>query len=237
MKKVVTPFVAVAAAFAAVACSAPVEGENTGSTSEGLSPCATDPALCPVPPPAPIGVVGKWSRKTATLLEVLDLRADGSYALTETSRIVCVTLPCPAMPTVVHRTEGAYAVGGAIIKLRPTTPDPALPEAFDIVRRPVPLPTPVPQPIPDPPATTEAADTDTSIPAPFPLIALHAVERGADIYLTREVEECPAGTTKCMQCGAYPPGGVCTTFVCLPPGRRCIPVPGPRPGPDPIDPQ
>jgi hypothetical protein len=218
MKAFVT-WVVAAAALSSIACSAPSEGESVGTTDQALAPCTAELASpCPVPPPS-FNVVGSWRRHTATVTEDLDLRADGTYSLTELVGPVCVRAPCPAFPTTYLHTEGAYAVGGRIIKLRPVTPDPRLPELFDIVR---PLPRIEPTPVTEETAGDEAAPEETSRPALGFL--LHAVEMGRDVYLAREIE-CPAGTTMCMQCGARPPGGVCTSFVCLPPTRPCLPVP------------
>jgi len=79
---------------------------------------------------------------------------------------------------VLH-TEGAFEQSGVLVQLRPIAPVPQLPERFDVVRRPVPV-----EPVP------EGASTDLIV---APTIALHAVEAGRDVYLTRGAAICPRG--------------------------------------------
>lgn len=202
----------VLAAITATACSAAPNDTTTesGATSEeALMPC---PVVGSCVPPLPVDVTGTWSRQAGTIAETLELHADHTYSLVETSTPVCVRFPCTAPTTLIARTEGTYAQSATVIKLAPVTPNPLLPEGFDILRRILPM--------------AEIASDPSLIPLPVAPIELHAVEGGQDIYLTKTTkQDCPTGTLKCNQCGAYPPGGVCTTFVCLRPTQRCLPVP------------
>jgi len=200
---------------AAVACSAAPDGESQGTSQEAIAVCPLgEEATCPTFPS--LDVVGTWSRQAGTISETLELRADHTFSLSETSTPVCFRFPCAAPITLIGRTEGQFAQSGLVVKLHPEVPDAHLPEGFDIVlRRPM-------------VTTAEGEGTGIIVPPgpPIGTISLHAVEGGQDIYLTRTTaQDCPTGTTKCNQCGAYPSGGVCTTFVCLPPTRRCFPVP------------
>ena len=165
--------------------------------------------------PAPAAADSRGRRHlgaTTSLTETLDLRADGTYSLSEVVAPVCVRAPCPAFPTTTLHTAGTFSASSRLVKLSPTAPDKRLPEAFDVVRSLHPLPSPV---------TTN----DDGALLPSAGISLLAIERGIDITLTPAAEDCPPGTLKCSKCGVYPPGGVCRAFVCLPPGRRCLPVP------------
>lgn len=198
------------AALAAVACSA-APGETEGTSEEAIAICPMAGAIPgPCQPPV-VDVYGTWTRAAGPITETLELRTDHSYALVETSTPLCIRFPCTAPTTVVARTEGTFTQSATLIKLAPVTPDPLLPEGFDIVRRLVPM----------------AADT-ASDPSFMPIgpVQLHAMEGGSDIYLSKApAQDCPSGTLRCNRCGVYPPGGVCTTFVCLPPTQRCLPVP------------
>jgi len=204
---------ALAAAVSMFACSAAPPEESVSVTEEAFVGCPLgDASLCPPRPQPTPEVVGTWDRHVGSLTETLDLRADGTYSLSEVVAPVCVRAPCPAFPTTTLHTAGTFSASSRLVKLSPTAPDKRLPEAFDVVRSLHPLPSPV---------TTN----DDGALLPSAGISLLAIERGIDITLTPAAEDCPPGTLKCSKCGVYPPGGVCRAFVCLPPGRRCLPVP------------
>jgi hypothetical protein len=206
-----------------ISAAAPAVNAKVEATLDDSTASAADPIIaCPLGdsscvPSLPAVVTGTWERHAGTLTETLTLRTDASYSLVETTSPVCVRAPCPELPTTILQTAGTYAVNGAVIALSPTVHVPELPESWDIVRG-VPVP---------PIATTPTTPVMESALIVAPILALHAVERGSDVRLTRATAtpDCPTGTTKCYQCGAYPPGGVCQTFVCLPPTQRCLPVP------------
>lgn len=205
-------FGALATAVSMFACSAAPPEDSVSATEEPLVGCTLGNAsLCPPRPQPMPEVLGTWDRHTGSLTETLDLRVDGTYSLSESEAPVCVRAPCPAFPTTTLHTAGTFTASGLLVRLTPVAPDKRLPEVFDVVRTITPLPAPV--------------TTNDGAVFPSVAISLHAIERGIHITLTPAAEDCPPGTLKCNRCGVYPPGGVCTAFVCLPPSRRCLPVP------------
>src|SRR5258706_9586208 len=114
--------IALLSAIAAVACSAAPNGESEGTSQEGIAICPLgEEAACPPPLPS-LDVIGTWSRQAGTIRETLELRADRSYSLSETSTPVCFRFPCAAPITLIGHTEGQFVASGLVIKLHPVVP-------------------------------------------------------------------------------------------------------------------
>lgn len=224
-------------------CVAASKGVSVAASGACKKACGAD-GWRPVIDPTMADVQGVWSRDTiagiSETTEVLRLHSDGTYALDRTFGPYCrPNLPCARFATRLSHSEGTFTLGsGTGVQLVPNAPAPddvALSWSFDVTCKGAKA---------SRLSSTELGvdvqlsregecrdDADCKAGDAGPNRMMCRINTTPAVVCTDQKtcgwtckptdSRCPTGQKACPACGAPPPDGVCTAFVCVPNASDC----------------